>query len=113
MSAKVAGSESASAMIGSDQQPNTAGRPWLEYWLTEAAQLPGKSLHLALALWFTASAEQARQMELGNLASRKFGLERNAKYRALQWLEEASLVRVERRMGRSPLVTILGRRAGP
>jgi hypothetical protein len=89
-------------MIGNDQEPNAAGRPWLDYWLTEAAQLPGKSLHLALALWFTASTEQPRQMELGNLASLKFGLERNAKYRALHWLEKAHLVRVERRMGRPP-----------
>jgi hypothetical protein len=41
------------------------------------------------------------------LAGGRFGLDRNAKYRALTWLEDAGLVSVERKLGRAPVVTIL------
>ena len=43
---------------------------------------------------------------LSNVAGAKFGLDRNAKYRGLEWLENASLVAVDRRPGRAPSVTI-------
>ena len=79
-----------------------------EAWLVEAARLPGKSLHLATVLQSLARAQSTRQVELSNLVCQEFGLTRNAKYRALGWLEEANLVRVARKLGRSPLVTILG-----
>jgi DNA-binding transcriptional ArsR family regulator len=44
---------------------------------------------------------------LNNITGLAFGLDRNAKYRGLAWLEQAGLVIVERRLGRAPLVTIL------
>jgi hypothetical protein len=43
---------------------------------------------------------------LSNIASQRFGIDRNAKYRALIWLERAGLVSVERGLGRAPMVTI-------
>jgi hypothetical protein len=44
---------------------------------------------------------------LSNVSGHRFGLDRNAKYRALAWLERAGLVTVERKLGRAPVVTIL------
>jgi DNA-binding transcriptional ArsR family regulator len=76
-------------------------------WLALAGRLPGKSLHLATMLQSLARAQNTRQVELSNLVCQEFGLTRNAKYRALGWLEEANLVRVARKLGRSPLVKIL------
>jgi DNA-binding transcriptional ArsR family regulator len=76
-------------------------------WLTKAARLPGRSLHLAMGLVFLASVANSHQVALSNLTSQQFGLSRNAKYRALSWLEAAGLVRVERKLGRSPVVTLL------
>ena len=76
-------------------------------WLSRAARLPGKSLHVGLAIWFTASLARSATVPLSNLAGLPFGLDRNAKYRALQWLEEADLIHVDRKLGRSPLVTLL------
>jgi hypothetical protein len=76
-------------------------------WLSTAAKLPGKSLHVAIAIWFTASLEKSCTVPLSNIAGLPFGLDRNAKYRALQWLENANLIRVERKLGRSPIVTLL------
>lgn len=76
-------------------------------WLSAAARLPGKSLHVAIAIWFTASLNKSATVPLSNLAGLPFGLDRNAKYRALKWLEEADLIEVERKLGRAPIVTLL------
>lgn len=47
-------------------------------------------------------------ISVGNIDALGFGIDRNAKYRALVWLEDAGLVSVERKLGRSPMVTLLG-----
>ncbi len=81
--------------------------PFPRPWFSVAAQLPGKALHLALMIWCTAGICGSRRVAISNLHALGFGIERNAKYRALAWLEEAGLIVVERRVGRSPIVTIL------
>ena len=77
------------------------------HWLVRAALLPGRTLHLALALRLIALSQHTLQVQLGNIAALQFGLDRNAKYRALACLEAAGLVTVSRKLGRSPTVTIL------
>lgn len=76
-------------------------------WLEAAARLPGKSLHTGIALWSSALQTKSETIPLSNVAGCRFGLERNAKYRALEWLEGAGLISVERGPGKTPLVTIL------
>ena len=78
-------------------------------WLEVAAKLPGRSLHVGIALWYAAGVTQSASVHLGNISSLRFGLDRNAKYRALVWLERAGLIAVERKLGRVPLVTIFDR----
>lgn len=80
-------------------------------WLSAAARLPGKSLHVAIAIWFTASLNKSATVPLSNLAGLPFGLDRNAKYRALKWLEAERLVSIDRKLGRSPIVTLLESRS--
>ncbi|MCP4780661.1 MAG: hypothetical protein GY877_07890 [Hyphomicrobium sp.] len=80
-------------------------------WIT-AAQLPGKSLHAGLALWAIGELQNSRVVTLSNITSLRFGLDCNAKYRALAWLEDAGLISVERKAGHAPLVTILEARSG-
>jgi hypothetical protein len=75
-------------------------------WLEAAAQLPGKSLHAGVALWYAAGLARSASVPLSNISGVRFGLDRNAKYRALAWLEEAGLISVERKLGRAPIVTI-------
>lgn len=76
-------------------------------WLSHAATLPGRSLHVAIAVWFVAGLKKARIVPISNITALQFGLDRNAKYRGLEWLEDAELISVERRAGRAPIVTIL------
>jgi hypothetical protein len=76
-------------------------------WLTTAARLPGRSLHVGIALWFLAEPEASRAIRLTNVRASLFGVGRNAKYRALDLLEGAGLIRVARLPGRPPAVTLL------
>ncbi len=76
-------------------------------WLTRAARLPGRSLHLGIALWYLAGLHRARTVSLPNRVLAQFGVDRHAKYRALNWLERDALVIVERHPGRNPVVTLL------
>jgi hypothetical protein len=82
-------------------------------WLEAAARLPGRSLHAGLALWYAAGLTRSAVVPLSNLSGVRFGLDRNAKYRALEWLESAGLVKVERKLGRAPVITILQPGAPP
>lgn len=75
-------------------------------WLQQASQLPGRSLNVALALWYLAGLTKSATVALPNKLSSKFGVDRNAKYRALNWLSNAGLVSVERKIGQAPRVTI-------
>ena len=76
-------------------------------WLERAARLPGKSMHVAVVLLRISTVEQTHRVVLSNLACERFGLNRNAKYRALRSLESAGLISVKRKLGRSPIVMIL------
>jgi hypothetical protein len=76
-------------------------------WVTIAANLPGRALHAGLTVWYAASVSGSTAVHLSNVQCLRFGLDRNAKYRALRSLEVAGLVAVKRMRGRSPLVTIL------
>lgn len=83
-------------------------------WLEAAARLPGKSLHAGVALWHAASLARSASVPLSNISGLRFGLDRNAKYRALVWLEGAGLIAVVRKLGRAPVVTLLeASQAGP
>ena len=76
-------------------------------WLETAARLPGKSLHAGIALWYAAGLRRSASVPMSNISGLRFGLDRNAKYRALAWLEGAGLIRVERKLGRAPVVTLV------
>ena len=78
--------------------------PWS--WLVRAARLPGKALHVALAVWFGAGMKRKRTVPLSYKVMAKLGCPRETARRGLKSLESAALVSVERHPGRSPRVTI-------
>jgi hypothetical protein len=76
-------------------------------WLTLAASLPGKALHVAIALWFQGGVEKSATIRLNLSRLQVFGVERSAGSRALERLSARRLVTVAHRRGCAPIVTIL------
>src|SRR5262245_4632060 len=82
-------------------------------WLRVAARLPGRSLHVAVALRVISHLQNSLSIPLSNIVMMQFGVDRNSKYRGLIWLEKAGLVTARRKVGRAPIVTILDAEAEP
>lgn len=77
-------------------------------WLYRAARLPGKSLHVAMALWEIAGLAKRRdQLTMSAERLARYGVSRYAARRALLALEEARLVEVARLRGKAARVTIV------
>ncbi|HIA08393.1 MAG TPA: hypothetical protein EYN73_04830 [Chromatiaceae bacterium] len=82
-------------------------------WLAQAGSLPGKALHVGIVLWFQAGLRRSTTLPLSNGVLRLFGVDRHAKSRALDVMEQAKLITCERRSGCSPIVTLLDVTAAP
>lgn len=76
-------------------------------WIGRAARLPGKALHVALALRYLAGLQKTNTVKLGAKALTALGVARDAKYKALMHLQQCSLIAVEQAPGRTPVVTLL------
>jgi hypothetical protein len=79
-------------------------------WLSRAGKLPGKALHLGVALWFAAIRTKGKNpaVVLTDTLAERFGLRaRTTRIRALVALKRAGLVTVENRIGKAPIVTIV------
>lgn len=76
-------------------------------WLAEVAKLPGKSLHLGIALSWMAVLRGGPRVQLGRRVMARFSLSRDACYDALRRLEAHGLIKVWRLPGRSPMVTLM------
>ena len=76
-------------------------------WLSRAAKLPGKALHVGLAIWFLAGLRASRRVKLTQKALSLFGVNRSRTvYDGLQQLQSAGLIAVKRKRGRRPVVSI-------
>ena len=76
-------------------------------WLSQARKLGVTALWVGLILWFLRGLRRSDSFLVSNKMLRKWGIEPDAKTRALRKLEKAQLIAVERRGRRSPMVTIL------
>lgn len=93
--------------------PPTAHRPVRFDWVERAARLPGKSLHVALSILWTAAIHDAPVVGVSRSALARFAVSRDACYDALRHMEDAGLVRVRRLSGRRTVVTLLDRDGSP
>ena len=75
-------------------------------WLTAAASLPGRALHIALAIQFQNGFKQTGTVKLSPTVWRELGLKRHTVYRAVDVLEEAGLISTIRKRGCSPTITL-------
>ncbi|MGB3291102.1 MAG: hypothetical protein WBA83_17675 [Burkholderiaceae bacterium] len=76
-------------------------------WISEAACLPGKTLHVALALQYLAGLTKSNTIKLPAKTLDVMGVARNAKADALVRLQRAGLIAVRQLPGRAPVVTLL------
>ncbi len=76
-------------------------------WMTTAAQLPGKTLQVALSLWYLSGLQKTLTVRLTGGTLEPFGVCRDAKYDALERLVRAGLILVRQDPGKAPMVTLL------
>lgn len=76
-------------------------------WMTQAAQMPGKTLQVALALWYLSGLQKTDSVTLASKTAKRFGISRDAKYEAIDRLVQAGLVTVQQAPGKAPVVTLV------
>jgi hypothetical protein len=76
-------------------------------WLEVAAGCGGKSMAVAVLLWFRRGLTGSPEVNVGRSLRDRFAIPRTTFRRALASLERAGLVTVERHRGRSPRITLL------
>ena len=76
-------------------------------WVCQASKLGVKTLLVGLALWHIKGLRKNNTFIVSNLMLRDWGIQADAKSRALRKLERAGLITVERQGKRSPQVTLL------
>jgi hypothetical protein len=77
-------------------------------WVGAAATLPGKTLHVGLAVWFLSGLRNRTDVSPESWVLEQFGIHERAWLSGIQRLEAAGLLRVQRRgPGRRAVVTIL------
>jgi len=81
-------------------------------WLGKAAALPGKTLNVAIALWWLHGMAKGKPFKLTRKALKYLNVERDAASAGLVRLERAGLIKVERRPGQRPTISMVIRAAG-
>lgn len=76
-------------------------------WLGSAAALPGKTLHVGIALWWLHGMAKGKPFKLTQKALQTLNVERDAASAALMRLEQAGLIRVVRPPGQRPMVSMV------
>jgi hypothetical protein len=79
-------------------------------WFKAALRLPGEALAVGAIIRFEAAKRHSKQVKFTGQMTEGFGVHRLARMRALNALEAAGLIRMERRRGRSPEITIIERK---
>ena len=76
-------------------------------WLSVAGKLPGKTLHVSLALWFAFGIEKRARFRFTSKWYRWFDIGPHTLRKSLHRLRDAGLIHVEHKPGCSPIVTML------
>jgi DNA-binding MarR family transcriptional regulator len=75
-------------------------------WVIAAGKLLGRTLLVALAIWFRAGCRSRQTAYLTKHTCKRWGFTRQAAYRALKRLEDAGLVTLTRKPGRAIRITL-------
>ena len=75
-------------------------------WLGKAAALHGKTLHVAIALWWRHGIAKGQPFKLTQQVTKCLHVGRDAASEGLVRLERAGLIQVERRPGKRPIISM-------
>ena len=75
-------------------------------WLISAANIPGKALHIGIALWFWSGIKKTKTFILPKNAIRGLGVSRQTCYAQLKVMEKAGLLSIESRKGKKSKITL-------
>jgi hypothetical protein len=76
-------------------------------WLEKAAELPGKTINLGLALWWLHGMNGGKPFKLTRQALDYLHVSRDATYDGLDRLEKKGLILIRRKAGTRPTISIL------
>jgi len=77
-------------------------------WLERASNLSGKTLTVGLVIWYRSGLSSTKTgIRIPSELRKRFGIERKAYYTALAAMEEAGLIGVQRRIGKTAIIEIL------
>jgi hypothetical protein len=76
-------------------------------WITSASKISSSALSVGVLLWYWYGLSGAPIIKLTTKKLKEFWISKRTAYRALQRMENAGLVLVDRKYGRAPLVRIL------
>ena len=76
-------------------------------WIKKATGISGNASRLAWELWHLSGLHKSKTFKLSNGNCEEVSITRQAKYEILKQMEDAGLIKVKRRNGASPVVTIL------
>jgi hypothetical protein len=76
-------------------------------WLSAAAALPGKTLNVAMVIFWLAGMSKHKEFQITGASLRHLAISEDAFRDGLKRLEKAGLIRVNQVPGRRPRVTVL------
>jgi hypothetical protein len=76
-------------------------------WLNRAAALPGKTLNVAIALWWRHGMANGKPFKLTRMALVGLSVQRDAASAGLVRLEQAGLIAMEKSPGQRPTISIV------
>jgi hypothetical protein len=76
-------------------------------WMMRAARLRGSAFLVGMIIWYLAGYHRKHTVQLSTMRTHDFGVDVDAKGRALRQLEQAELIEVTRRNRSAPIVRIL------
>ena len=76
-------------------------------WLASAAQLPGKTLNVGLALWWLAGMSKTGVLKMSRQARANMSVSKDAERDGLRRLEQAGLIEITKRQGQSHSIRII------
>jgi hypothetical protein len=79
--------------------------PW--EWMDKLVGCRGQTLRVAFVILYLSWKARGTPIKLANGMLLMDGVSRRAKWRALDHLEEVGLISVERRLRKSPIITVL------